>query len=189
MTTASGLHRFSSFSSHNAPHLRRGLRIGRITHLFVRRQALLAAVGATGRSSIRPEKWPGATFQGLNPPNHGSADTRFPVAPATRPAATVAAPLASQPWGIVGSSGSAEQSCLGRRPARRQAGGSGLRRFRIQVGEDLLDHLGILDAGDDPHRAAAGRAGLDDGASMRLSAASCISRSASMYWCVVDVSS
>jgi hypothetical protein len=26
------------------------------------------------------------------------------------------------------------------------------RPFRIEVGEELLDHLGILDAGDDPHR-------------------------------------
>jgi len=29
------------------------------------------------------------------------------------------------------------------------------------VGEDLLDHLGVLDAGDDPHRPAARLAGLD----------------------------
>ena len=31
----------------------------------------------------------------------------------------------------------------------------------IQVSEDLLDDVGILDARDDPHRPAAGRAGLD----------------------------
>ena len=33
--------------------------------------------------------------------------------------------------------------------------------FRIEVGEDLLDHLGVLDAGDDPQRPATGRASLD----------------------------
>jgi len=32
--------------------------------------------------------------------------------------------------------------------------------FRIQVGEDLLDHHRVFDAGDDPHCPAAGRAGL-----------------------------
>jgi len=37
-----------------------------------------------------------------------------------------------------------------------------LSRFRIQVGEDLLDGVRILDAfRDDPHRPTAGRAGLD----------------------------
>jgi len=36
-----------------------------------------------------------------------------------------------------------------------------LRRFLIHVGQSLLEHLGILDASDDPDRPAAGRAGLD----------------------------
>ena len=39
-----------------------------------------------------------------------------------------------------------------RRPARRPPRGFGIRRFRLQMGEDLLDDLGILDAGDDSHR-------------------------------------
>ena len=48
-----------------------------------------------------------------------------------------------------------------RRPARRPPGGSGLSPFRFQVGEDLLDDIGVLNARDDSHRPAAGRAGLD----------------------------
>jgi hypothetical protein len=36
-----------------------------------------------------------------------------------------------------------------------------LSRFRIQMGEDLLDDLGILDARNDPHCPAAGRTSLD----------------------------
>jgi len=55
---------------------------------------------------------------------------------------------------------SVEQTRLGRRPARRPPGAFGLRRFRIQVGEDLLDDVGVLNARDDPHRTTAGRAGL-----------------------------
>lgn len=51
---------------------------------FVRRPLLLASVGATDRSSIRPEKRSETNFQGLNPPNHGSTDTRFPVSPLRR---------------------------------------------------------------------------------------------------------
>jgi hypothetical protein len=39
--------------------------------------------------------------------------------------------------------------------------GRRLRRFRTQVNQDPLDGLGILDAGDDSHRPAAGWAGLD----------------------------
>jgi hypothetical protein len=39
--------------------------------------------------------------------------------------------------------------------------GARLGRFRIAVSEDLLDHHRILDAGDDAHRPAAHRAGLD----------------------------
>jgi hypothetical protein len=37
----------------------------------------------------------------------------------------------------------------------------GLSRFRIQVGEDLLDHHRILDAGEDSHCPTASRAGRD----------------------------
>ena len=50
---------------------------------------------------------------------------------------------------------------MGRRPARRAPRGLGLGRFRIHVGEDLIDYLGIFDARDDSHRSATGRAGLD----------------------------
>ena len=59
------------------------------------------------------------------------------MAPADRPAATVAA------------------------PAGRQPNGWGLDGFRIQVDEDLLDHCRVPNAGDDPHCPAAGRARLD----------------------------
>ena len=41
---------------------------------------------------------------------------------------------------------SAEQSCLGPRPARRQPDGLGLGNYRIKVGEDLLHDLRLLDA-------------------------------------------
>ena len=54
-----------------------------------------------------------------------------------------------------------KQPPLGRRPARRPPRGLGLSCFRIQVGEDLLDDLGILDARNDPHCSAADRTGLD----------------------------
>jgi len=54
-----------------------------------------------------------------------------------------------------------EQPPLRRRPARWPPGRFGLGRFRIKVGEDLLDDVGIFDARDDPHRPAAGRTGLD----------------------------
>jgi hypothetical protein len=53
---------------------------------------------------------------------------------------------------------------LSRTAARAGPGtGAGLRRgrFRIEVSEDLLDHHRILDAGDDAHRPAAHRAGVD----------------------------
>ena len=43
----------------------------------------------------------------------------------------------------------------------RPPSGLGIGRFLIQVGEELLDHLGILETRDDPYRTAAGRAGLD----------------------------
>ena len=61
----------------------------------------------------------------------------------------------------MGSARLVEQPPRRRRSARRPPRGFGLRRFRIQVGEDLLDDLRILDARDDPHRPAAGRTGLD----------------------------
>ena len=38
------------------------------------------------------------------------------------------------------------------------------------MGQDLLDHLGIFDAGDDPDRPTAGRAGLDVDAEYALQA-------------------
>jgi hypothetical protein len=95
-------------------------------------------------------------------PGERSDGALFALAPATRPAATLAATLVSQPPVVVfGSSRSIQQPALWRRPARRPHRGSGLGRFRIQVGEDLLDDVGILDTRDDPHRPTAGRAGLD----------------------------
>ena len=64
---------------------------------------------------------------------------------------------AVQPWVVfTGNSGSVEQTRLGRRPASFRRGA-----FLIEVGEDLLDHHRIVDAGDDPHRPAAFTAGLD----------------------------
>lgn len=54
-----------------------------------------------------------------------------------------------------------EQPALWRRSAQWPPGAFRLWRFRTQVGEDLLDDVGILDERDDPHRPAGGRADLD----------------------------
>ena len=62
---------------------------------------------------------------------------------------------------LIRRSESVEQPPLRWRSARRPPGGFGLCPFRIQVGEDLLDDIGVLNARDDSHRPAAGRAGLD----------------------------
>jgi|GEM_PF-1761727 hypothetical protein len=69
---------------------------------------------------------------------------------------------ALQPWVVfTGYSGSVEQTRLGRRPATRPSGSFRRGAFLIEVGEDLLDHHRIVNAGDDPHRPAAFPAGLD----------------------------
>ena len=62
---------------------------------------------------------------------------------------------------VIGSSGSVEQPALGRRSARRPPRRFGLNGFPSEVDEDFPEHLGILDARDDAHRPATGRAGLD----------------------------
>ena len=62
---------------------------------------------------------------------------------------------------FTGYSGSVEQTRLGRRPAPRLPGSFRRGIFLIEVGENLLDHHRIVDAGDDPHRPAAFTAGLD----------------------------
>jgi len=115
-------------------------RIGRITHLFVRLQSLLGCVGATGWSSIRPEKWPGTAFQGLNRLQPWLRGHAFPRCTNYQPSRhRGCATLGSQSWAVlIGSSSSAEQSGLGRRPAMRPSGSLGLRRFRIQVAEKVL---------------------------------------------------
>jgi len=61
-------------------------------------------------------------------------------------------------------------SAPGRGPARRRPGSLTCSRFRIGVGEDLLDHRRVLDAGDDAHRPAAHRAGFDVNAEHALEA-------------------
>lgn len=54
-----------------------------------------------------------------------------------------------------------EQPSLWWRSAQRPPHGFGLRRFRTQVGEDLLEDHRAFDARDHSHRTAAGRADLD----------------------------
>ena len=49
----------------------------------------------------------------------------------------------------------------GRRPTRRRPGRLRRGRFRIQVREDRRDHHRVFDAGNDAHRPAAGRAGVN----------------------------
>jgi hypothetical protein len=90
------------------------------------------------------------------------AGTRFRVIPVLRPAATDAAPLGGATVGMLtGYSGSVEQTRLGRRPAPRRPGRFRRGVFFIEMGEDLLDHHWIVDAGNDPHRPAAFPTGLD----------------------------
>ena len=106
--------------------------------MFGLRPRLLASIDPADQRSISLANRLGASCRHSYPPDQSSGGALLPVAPATRPAATVAATLASQSWGgLVGSSGSAEQPCLGRRPARRQSGSLGLSGFRIQVREEV----------------------------------------------------
>jgi hypothetical protein len=46
-------------------------------------------------------------------------------------------------------------------PGTAAASGPGLSPFPIQMSEDLLDDIEVLNACDNPHRTAAGWAGLD----------------------------
>lgn len=60
---------------------------------------------------------------------------------------------ASQPRGcFIAWSVSVEQPRLGRRPAGRQPAGCCAGLVLVEVGENLLDHCAISDAGDDPRR-------------------------------------
>ena len=56
---------------------------------------------------------------------------------------------------------SGEQAGLGRRPTRGQRPSGAGSVFATEVGEDLLDHLRVFDAGDDLDAAAASLTGLD----------------------------
>jgi hypothetical protein len=81
------------------------------------------------------------------------------LAPATQPAN---APTAPQPLVIVGeSSRSIEPSALARRREWRPRCGFELSRFRIQLGDDLLDHHRLFETCDDLHCTAAGQARLN----------------------------
>ena len=94
----------------------------------------------------------------------GSALQLFSIVAAQvlRPAATEVAPLdVAPPGGVNWVVGLVEQAGLGRRTARRPPGSFWLGGFRTEVGEDLLNHFGVLDASDDPHRPTAGPTGLD----------------------------
>jgi len=77
---------------------------------------------------------------------------------------------------IVETSVLVEQPPLGRRPARCPPRGFDLRCFRIQMGEDLLNHRWIFDAGDDLDAAAANAAGFDVDAENLLEALSSSNR-------------
>jgi len=69
--------------------------------------------------------------------------------------------LAADRSGAGLSSVSVEQARLRRPPAGRQSRGFYRRALLVEVGEDLLDHQRILDAGNDPDGATAGSADLD----------------------------
>ena len=91
---------------------------------------------------------------------HGFAGVLLAVASATRPDTTVAAPLAWQPaCPSLSHLAKSNSPRRGRRPAWQPTRDFGL-RFRTQVGEDLLDDLGILDTGDGSHRTTTGPAGF-----------------------------
>jgi hypothetical protein len=93
----------------------------------------------------------------------GRAGILSPSPPVSRPAATVTASLTAKPErrhpGVV--TPSRRTAAVGGRPAGRPPWGVGLSHFRIRVGEDLLDDVGVLNARDDPHCTATGRAALD----------------------------
>ena len=101
----------------------------------------------------------------LNPASlvgkHSHFSTIFGRLHTRRPSATLPRRLRSQRMRLVGRAcASVEQAGLWRRTARRP--GSFWRgAFRIEVGEDLLYHLGVLDAGDDLNRTAAFATGFD----------------------------
>ena len=79
----------------------------------------------------------------------------FALAPATAPVDAVAAD--GRRGGIPVNQTNRAGAVHGMAAAMGFGGG----RSRIQVSEDLPDHLGILDTRDDPHRPTAGRAGPD----------------------------
>jgi len=92
--------------------------------------------------------------------------SRFPDVfygrPDSDPAAPVSQPLFLRVWGLLYQS---NKPPWGRRPTRWQTRGIGCCVFAVQVGEDLLEHDRIFDAGDDLDVAAAGLAGLEATAS------------------------
>lgn len=96
-----------------------------MNRLFLQKPSLFAPLGGimVARRSDSPmaSEWRhGARIH----PDDGFADAQFTVAPATRPVATVATPLASQSRVIiVGSSRSVEQSALERPPGTAAASG------------------------------------------------------------------
>ncbi len=95
-------------------------------------------------------------------PGHKFAGALIAVAPITRSAATVAAPLTAQPKrSHLGVTPSRRAAPLWWRATRRPPGGFGLSPFRIQVGEDLRDNVGIFDTGNDSQCSSTDRVGLD----------------------------
>lgn len=144
-------------------------RIGSMNRLFGGSQRLVSP-GRPGRPGyLPPAGHAGSSISvqiRVSDPNAFPGDGRAgalspspPVFPASRRHGRAADDTAQtrSSWGL---SSLVKQPPLRRRPARRPPAGFGLGRFPIQVSEDLLDDIGVLDAGDDPHRTAAGRTGL-----------------------------
>jgi len=142
---------------------RRALRIGSINRLFGDQHSLLTGTGTYGQRLLRLGNQ--SPLSGVTPPESAPAmasPARFSRAPSHPASGHLGRVVDGAAQG--GSSRLIEQPPLGRRPAWRPPrgfGGFGLTPFPIQVGEDLLDHHRVLDAGEDSHCPAAGRAGRD----------------------------
>ena len=137
--------------------------IGSMKGLFRQLNHLIAAIDISDRPPRRLSNGSRPASGCANPSRQPVRWRVFLRSPTTEPASTLAAPLAAQPErGDPGFSPRlVEQAPRGRRPARRPPRGLGLSPFRIQVGEDLGDDVGIFDTGNDTHCSGTDRAGLD----------------------------
>jgi hypothetical protein len=154
-----------TYSRYKPPFRRRAVSPHRCRHL--------------GRRSLRLANRLWVASRGPNPPRRRVRRQAFSGHPAARPASTLATPQRHSPrssyrWVILLS----RTAALARRPARRPPGGFGRDCIRIEIGQLFPDHRGVFNAGDDPQRHTAGRAGLDIDAEYRFRRCSRVTREA-----------